>query len=148
MSGQVRMLSIPVNDRSALEQETCVDAKGVQFIVFVSPYDVPEAISGSFDPKSNRFVIRFAYSWNEPTERHEYAKGVTLLIGRKSRRLHEIEVDVTITGASRVELSIRNAFQEAERHSPSWRTPLDNLAFAQGLYNRNSTQLLGTMSHS
>lgn len=80
----------------------------VQFNVFVAPDDVPERVRGYFDPHVGRFVIEFGFLGlaREPMSKDERDAHVRLVIGRNSRRLYRIEVDVASLKAERVALTV------------------------------------------
>jgi 3-deoxy-D-manno-octulosonate 8-phosphate phosphatase KdsC-like HAD superfamily phosphatase len=67
--------------------------RGVQINVLLSPYDVPVAVRGYYDPALKRFVIEFKYIADEPTEKAIQDNIITLRIGQRSRRLMGIEVN-------------------------------------------------------
>jgi hypothetical protein len=75
--------------------------------VYLSPYDVPEAVSRHYDEALKRFVIEFRYPGGgeplTPEARDEY---VTLQVGRNSGRICRIEIDVNALQATLVGLSI------------------------------------------
>lgn len=80
--------------------------RGVEFNVFFSPYDMPEAVCGEYDPKRDRFLIRFKYlGGQEKLRREELDEYVTLGFGRASRRLLEIAIDAKALGATGIGLA-------------------------------------------
>ena len=68
---------------------------GVQIRILTSPYDVPEAVRGSYDRDSRCFRIEFRYMEDEPTVERVAAVHIRLRIGRHSQRLHQIEIDLS-----------------------------------------------------
>lgn len=71
-----------------------IKRSGVVFEVFISPYDLPEAVRGSYDDQRKRFVIEFRYIQDEPKEKVVGGQFVTFEVGKHSKRLYHIEVDV------------------------------------------------------
>ncbi len=98
---------------------------GVHISVFVSPYDVPEAVRGCFDEDLNRFVIQFRYLDSEPWKRHAENEFVSLRIGKHSQRLHAIEVDLERAEAAYVRLAVtaidHQAIKAANQASKNYR---------------------------
>jgi hypothetical protein len=80
---------------------------GVDFQLFVSPYDIPVAIKGGYDESIHRFVIELQYdSAPEQLAEPEVAEHVQFYSGRDSGRLHRIVVNVDEIGAASVQLQI------------------------------------------
>jgi hypothetical protein len=70
-----------------------VEIKGRFVNVYLSPYDVPIAMSTDLDKARGYFRIEFEYSGGEePTREQEVAKGIVFGIGRESDRLYRIEI--------------------------------------------------------
>lgn len=97
---------IPVETESLHTNES-VRVRGVEINVGLSPYEVPEGISGHYDKSIGRFVIRMKYLQDDeerisaPTEDH-----ITLVVGKHSGCLYEIHVDVDEIGAKSVALKL------------------------------------------
>ena len=82
-------------DPSAFQRNECSQVDGVEIIVGLSPYDVPEKVRGYFNDEIGRFVIEFQYLGNEEERVADHEdKHVKLLIGNHSNRLYEIHIDV------------------------------------------------------
>lgn len=82
------------------------EIRGVMFDVFFSPYDMPKDVCGDYDPKRERFVIRFRYlDGEEKLRREPIDEYVTFGFGKSSNRLLEIAVDTEALGASGVGLT-------------------------------------------
>ena len=62
--------------------------------VFVSPYDVPEAVRGRYDEKAKKFVIEFKYLDDERTSEEHQGEPVAIRVGKNSGRLLGIQIDV------------------------------------------------------
>lgn len=68
---------------------------GVDLEVFLSPYDIPEAIRGAFQKESGKFVIEFKYiGGSEPLDEKDENESILLQIGRHSKRLYQIQVAI------------------------------------------------------
>lgn len=59
----------------------------------VSPYDVPEALRGSFDADKHRYVIEFKYVDDEPYDVADVPGPARLSVGKRSGRIDEIEIE-------------------------------------------------------
>lgn len=98
-------------EQDKLDEGTQREIRGVEVMVFLSPYDIPEAVRGSFDKSIDRFVIEFKYLGgpeepNEPLDKESQDKHVVLAVGRHSHRLYRIEVDVVSLGVEAVGLHV------------------------------------------
>jgi hypothetical protein len=72
---------------------------GVDVEVYLSPYDIPEAVRGSYNKENRRFLIEFKYiGGDEPLETEtDNRSGAILKIGRHSKRIYQIEIDMDST---------------------------------------------------
>jgi len=100
-------------DSDELNPPRHADIKGVDVMVFLSPYEVPDAVRGALDQRADRFAIDFRYlgSPDKPNEPLETEAGpghrdITLKVGRNSQRLYRIEIDVKKLKADRVRLTM------------------------------------------
>lgn len=94
-------------DAEALNKPHHENIRGVDVEVFLSPYDVPEAVRGLYDDTIERFVIEFRYlAEEEPLAADAHDAHVALKIGRNSRRLYRIEMDVNRLKADCVALRL------------------------------------------
>jgi hypothetical protein len=81
--------------------------RGVEVEVFLSPYDVPDAVRGDFDDEVRRFVIEFKYpTGGETLVSSDDDRHVRLFTGRHSGRVYRIEVDVEALEAKAVGLRV------------------------------------------
>lgn len=96
--------------------------RGMSIQVHVSPFDIPQAIRGRYDDASRRFVIELQYMGKERTEIRELSPQVILLVGRRTGRIYEIQVDVHSEniGAIRIQL-MNSAAQVPDSNSPDAR---------------------------
>ena len=61
---------------------------------FISPYDVPDGIRGTYNQKRKRFVIEFRYLVDEDYRTRRAERGpVRVRLGRHSRRIVGFEID-------------------------------------------------------
>jgi hypothetical protein len=95
-------------DWEKLNQPRQQTINGVEVTVYLSPYDMPEAVKGEYNDAKDRFVVRFQYlGGKEPIEYRSEDEHVQLGIGRKTSRLHEILVDVNALQANSVMLKMQ-----------------------------------------
>lgn len=80
---------------------------GVEVVVGLSPFDIPEAVRGYMNAQLNRFVIEFRYLGEEerrvPQKLNDF---INLRIGENSNRPYEILIDVTALKADTVKLLV------------------------------------------
>lgn len=81
------------------------EIRGVKIDVYLSPYDVPEAVRGFYDESIKRFVIEFKYL-GEESKRLQRNKHLELRVGKNSGRLYRIDVDVESLKAEAVSLNM------------------------------------------
>ncbi|MGQ0814841.1 MAG: hypothetical protein ACT4O1_10305 [Gemmatimonadota bacterium] len=93
--------------------------RGIEFTVFVSPYDVPEAIRGRYDERKKRFLIEFKYIQNEPWRLQPQDDHVALRLGENSGRLQGIEVDVVALKAAHIKLDLINRVERTIERAAS-----------------------------
>jgi hypothetical protein len=117
-------------DPRKLERERKEEVSGARVVVFLSPYDTPEAVRGFFDKALNRFVIQFKYLGcseepDEPLDTESHDQHICLRVGRHSHRLYKVEIDVEQLGVSAVGLDVLQQVDDAidwldsERRRPS-----------------------------
>ena len=94
---------------------------GVEIVVGLSPFDIPEGVRGHFDDARERFVIELKYM--DTSERRlpqKLNQSVTVFVGENSHRLYEIELDVDKLGAESVQLSlVQKAIDSAVTNVPN-----------------------------
>jgi hypothetical protein len=95
---------------------------GVEMQVFVSPYDVPQAIRGAYDDSKHRFAIELKYVGDdEPLESRQPHDNVVMFVGKESGRLKRIEIDVDRLNVSAVALKIISAIDSFAKQSHTFR---------------------------
>jgi len=139
---QPRWLSV---DPTTFDPAKMIIQKGVEFHVFVSPYDLPDAVRGHFDAKVDRFLIEFRYLSNERAERVRVDPHVVLDVGVRSRRLQRIEVDVNGLGAGQVALRIDKAIDSLPSLLRSSRVPQANFEVARNVLRKKQPELLNAL---
>ncbi len=92
---------------------------GVDIQVFVSPYDIPDAVRGNYDQSRRVFVVDFRYlADDEDKVEHGGDEHIKYFVGRESRRLHRIEIDVDRLDVNAVGLEVNKVIAnlpEADR---------------------------------
>lgn len=83
---------ILLDPKSLNTQVKPANKSGVSVSVYLSPYDIPEAVRGYFDGDDSKcFVIEFKYmGGEEPMEAANNQQDITLMLGKKSGRLYRI----------------------------------------------------------
>jgi len=125
--------------------------RGLDVTMYVSPYDVPEAVRGGYDDKKKRFIVEFKYIGDESTERRSFDRYVTLKVGKNSQRLYAIEIDADGLRASQVQVKVavqhevEQAFAGLVERPPSQRR-LDNYQLAREAFTSTSPQLFAAIA--
>jgi len=86
-------------DMLTATSEEQVTIRGVRVTLHASPYDVPEAVRVGENPSTHNPIIEFKYVGEEPQIRQAQTDHVWLHIGKHSRRLYGIELDVRVLNA-------------------------------------------------
>lgn len=133
-------------DPATFDPDETVVRQGVRFHVFLSPYDLPDAVRGELEPSSKRFIIEFRYVTDEPTKTVIVDKHVSLLIGEASKRLRQITVDVIGLGTNEVALRIDRAIDALPQVIGSGRLPTANFSVARNVFHRKQPELLATLN--
>jgi len=94
-----------------LNQRRIQNFNGVEVEVFLSPYDVPDAMRGEIDPETNNFIVRFRYmGCDEPQEKLERKRSqdhVWLHLGRNTGRLYAVEADLKALNTNAIQLAMQ-----------------------------------------
>ena len=109
-------------DSRAVNTRHVESRNGIEIEVFVSPYDVPAAVRGSYADEIKKFAIDFRYL-TEPEEsipEGGFDRHVQFFVGKGSKRLQRIVVDVDDLDANAVSLRIIKSIHAlaAQRQSP------------------------------
>jgi len=89
-----------------LQQVEDDKVENIQIQLFISPYDVPDAVRSYFDEKKKRFVIDFKYIGNEDWLLQRLNEFLSLRLGKNSERLYGMEFDINGLKAQSVQLEI------------------------------------------
>jgi len=93
-------------DRLSSSEHT-KDSSGVEVIVGLSPFDIPEKVRGQYDDKRERFVVEFAYlDESERKVQRVLDDHVTVSVGENSHRLYKVLIDTDSIGVQEVQLSL------------------------------------------
>ena len=138
-------------DPQVLEKLAELDHKtygSVEITLFLSPYDLPDAVRGRFDPHIKKFVIEFRYIQHEEWQvinTDEPGNPIALRIGRNSGRLYGIEVDVNKAKANAVAHTIRtiNYMLDFIINQPDFKRK-DNFNVAKKLLNSKCDSIFST----
>lgn len=87
--------------------------RGVLIELSLSPYDVPEAMRGFYDKKTKRFVIEFRYIDDEPSQIVESSEHASFSVGRHTKRIQAIRLDVDAMKVNRVMLKLEREAEQA-----------------------------------
>ncbi|NQU21609.1 MAG: hypothetical protein HQ567_10025 [Candidatus Nealsonbacteria bacterium] len=134
-------------DPETLQQLDRTTQDGVEIIVGLSPYDIPDGVRGSKDDQSGRFVIELRYLDNEEEKIAECpGKEVSLIVGKHSKRLYEIHVDVDKLKATEVGLrlmlpEVDDAIEKLS-HRPQYANRIRHYEVAKDVISRNSEKLV------
>jgi hypothetical protein len=131
-------------DSSKVDPPTPVNVKGVEFNVFMSPYDVPRHVRGRFDENLGRFVIEFDYLDTEPCRRQTLEEHVSVSVGKNSGRLYRIEVDTKAMNAGRVALRVKLKDLKLEPRGPEGKRNFDAVKRTLTTYDDELLQALST----
>lgn len=105
----LEMLKASRKEADPIEQE-----EGVHFKLLVSPYDIPEAVRGTYNKEAGVLTIEFKYlGGTEPLKKLPIDQHVTLLVGEMSDRVQKILFNVEALGTDQVALTIVRATQQA-----------------------------------
>lgn len=100
---------IELNPESLNKNEEHI-VNGIEVVVGLSPYDIPEMVRGHYDGAIKKFVIEFKYlDGQEPRKSISGNEHVTLAVGAHSGRLYAIQIDVDELSANAVKLSFSAA---------------------------------------
>lgn len=145
-SGQSRWLQL---DPSKLERHERTEMDGVEVHVFMSPYDVPEAVRGRLDASIGKFVIEFKYLDEEKSLNEPHGEHIVLRVGKNSKRLLGLEIDVDalkarqvgVVFAPRLVESVKKAITELAKSHPAKPSRLRNYEVAGEVIAERGEQL-------
>ena len=96
---------------------------GIDFIVELSPYDVPHGVTGVYAEEKGEFAIIFEYIDDEPSEIIDTDHGIKVLQGKHSGKLQKVLIPIDkppldAAGVIRLESNVLNAV----RHMKKWKS--------------------------
>lgn len=108
----------------------------------MSPFDVPQRVSGRYDDKQGRFVIDFSYLVDdEPKEEVEPDnEHFSLLIGKRSGCLYRVAIDVDEIGADVVSVTRVLDSEEIDRLAGLAKDHIETFAKAKRLTDDRQRQ--------
>jgi len=87
--------------------------RGVLVELLLSAYDFPEAFRSRYDEKLRRYVIEFRYLDDEPSLAMRGDEHVVFLIGKYTKRLKALQLDVDALKVDRVDLAVKKEADDA-----------------------------------
>jgi hypothetical protein len=129
-------------DADRYESESSGGGKDLEFHVYVSPYDLPEAVRGEYVARESMFFIEFKYIGEESLERQIADDYVTMYVGRHSNRLYRIAVDVDKLGARSIVIRVSKAIDTLSDRLGAKRVPIDNFRVAKDVIESYGPRLL------
>lgn len=121
--------------------ETSTD-EGVTVSVYLSPYDIPEAVRSTYDRHDGTFTLQFKYLEDEPTKTLKLGRA-RVQIGRHSKRLYELEVPIPRDAAKEIEhirVTIENVFDQVLAHKKQ-----DRYRAARAAFHAKEEELLAAL---
>lgn len=95
-------------DSDKLAESRRKTINGVNVEVTTSPYDIPVRVMGSYEKDAKKFAITFDYLTNDKqTDEVLGPTHVSLVVGRESRRIYKIYIDVDKFSAEQVTLALK-----------------------------------------
>ena len=79
---------------------------GIEVNIFLSPFDLPRAIRGSYHKSLDRFIIEFRYVDEEDFAITNEKENIAFRVGKKSRRLLGLQINTKALGVQRIELNV------------------------------------------
>ncbi len=101
-------IQVEIGDEEKVRKATI---RGAEVDLFVSPYDVPDAVRGSYSSDEKIFSLEFRYVGDESIK-EVAGEHVTYHIGSFSSRLYGLDLDVRALGIESIDLSV--ALHEGE----------------------------------
>jgi len=123
-----------------------VQIRGVNIEVFLSPFDLPEAVRGSYDRDAKKFLIEFRYiGGNEPLAT-DMLESDTISIGKHSKRIYKIELgQVGLTEGEKIGLRLIlpkvNAVLESLEHNRDSARRAGNYRVAKKILQQRAEKL-------
>ncbi|QDU42698.1 hypothetical protein Mal52_11650 [Symmachiella dynata] len=134
-------------DPETLNRTQRKDVDGIEITLGMSPFDLPDKVSGEYRDEIKKFVITFQYLGvtNEPLRPlRSVEPHILFRVGAHSGRLCEIQVDVAAAAADHVRLDmivpeVESAIGALGDQVPNRR---DNFSVAREVITENKSQLI------
>lgn len=143
---------MPVNTAD-LNREVAKEIRGVRVKVSLSPYDVPQRVR-SFKEGDSTFVVELSYLTPETLATLDQGDGIVFEVGKDSRRIHRIKLDVVKLGLDsnvnvdfvvQAEKNVVGAIQEFVAHEPVSRLG-DRYRIAQSAITSNRHEIFSPLA--
>ena len=134
-------------DPEAFQKSVRKSRDGVEIIVGLSPYDMPDKVRSRYDDEREVFVIEFKYIGNgESRFPDKQDETITLIVGEHSKRLYEIQVNVKRLQAKSVlikllPVGLSEAIDKLGKEYPD-RSRIQHYEVAKDVISQKSEQLL------
>jgi hypothetical protein len=140
---------LPIDPKEFREEIIEKKTNDLKINLFLSPYDIPEAVSGDFDESRRLFVIKFKYLTEETLESKKYDDCITLSIGKNSQRLYEILVNVNEFSVKKIGIGVF-VKQAIEKYESQDRSPVSRkgLNIARKVLARQGQEIFQSYSHA
>lgn len=120
---------------------------GIQLNLYISPYDIPDAVRGYYDKKNRKFVIEFSYIGKEKIKDKKLNDDISLGVGINSNRIYKIYIDINYLNDSKnskpktVKLNfiidkLNSAIDNFSKSIESKYSKLDNYNVVKGLLEK------------
>jgi hypothetical protein len=137
---------IAVDPRNLNKPQRQQTNSGVEIELYMSPYDIPQAVNGRYDESKKRFVIEFSYiAGDEPRKCVPQDEHLSLYVGKQTNRLYAIEVDIDALQAETVALTVSQRIQNA-MDALSSQPPRANHQIAREVIRSKHAELLSRLA--
>lgn len=137
---------IAVDPRDLNKPQRQQTGSGIEIELYLSPYDIPQAVNGRYDQGKKRFVIEFSYiAGDEPRKCVPQDEHLALHVGKQTNRLYAIEVDVDALQAKTVALTFSERIENA-MDALSSQPPRANHQMAREVIRSKQAELLSRLA--
>lgn len=113
-----------------------------EFRVFISPYDLPDAVRADYTPSEHKVTVDFRYIGPEPVESRIVDESVRCFVGKISHRVFKIEADIDRLPMQSVAIRLLSAIDHLEAQLGPGETPEENFRVAKEVISDNRNRLL------
>ncbi|MEO6066970.1 MAG: hypothetical protein ABIQ41_03175 [Gemmatimonadales bacterium] len=124
------------------DREPGQNEAGSAFRVYVSPYDMPDAIRGRYETNPARLHIDFRYISEEPSTTQDLEPGVTVSYGKNSGRVHQIVIAIDALKRPHVAMFLHGVLEQLMKKSVEGGGPRNNFEIATRVVQAHETELL------